>query len=43
MKKPLKILKTQLMSIIRKMNDSLELFVKNPGRDLTRRRKLSFE
>lgn len=43
MKKPSKIIKAQLMSIIRKMNDSPELFVKNPGRDFTRRRKLSFE
>lgn len=43
MKKTSKIIKAQLVSIIRKMNDSPELFVKNPGRDFTRRRKLSFE
>lgn len=43
MKNPSKIIKAQLVSIIRKMNDSPELFVKHPGRDFTRKRKLSFE
>lgn len=43
MKKPSKIIKAQLMSIIGKMSADPELFVKNPGRDFTRRRKLSFE
>lgn len=35
--------KDKLLSIIKEMKDSPETFVKNPGRDFTRNRKLSFE
>lgn len=43
MKKPSKIIKAQLMFIIRQMASNRELFVKNPGKDFTRKRKLNFE
>lgn len=35
--------KDTLISIIKKMNESPEDFVKNPGKDFTRNRKLTFE
>ena len=43
MKNPSKAVKTQLMSIIREMTSNSDLFVKEPGRDFSRERKLSFE
>lgn len=43
MKKPSKIIKAQIMSIIRQMASNTDLFVKNPGKDFTRKRKLNFE
>ena len=43
MKKPSKVIKEQLMSIIRQMASNPELFVKNPKKDFTRKRKLNFE
>lgn len=36
------IVKGKLKSVIRDMADSPELFVRNPGRDFTRRRKFGF-
>jgi hypothetical protein len=38
-----KIVKYKLISIIKEMGESPELFVKNPGKDFTRNRKLTFE
>lgn len=38
-----KIVKYKLISIIKEMGESTELFVKNPGKDFTRNRKLTFE
>jgi len=38
-----KIVKYKLTSIIKEMGESTELFVKNPGKDFTRNRKLTFE
>ncbi|MEG0857729.1 MAG: hypothetical protein RSG52_14770 [Terrisporobacter sp.] len=38
-----KFIKDRLVSIIKEMGNSLELFVKNPGKDFIRNRKLSFE
>lgn len=38
-----KIVKYKLTSIIKQMGESTELFVKNPGKDFTRNRKLTFE
>lgn len=38
-----KFVKERLMSIVREMEKSPEVFVKNPGKDFTRNRKLSFE
>ncbi|MDR3593452.1 IS4 family transposase [Clostridium sp.] len=38
-----KIIKYKLTSIIKEMRESPELFVKNPGKDFTRNRKLTFE
>lgn len=35
--------KRNLTSIIKQMNHSIEDFVKNPGKDFSRNRKLSFE
>lgn len=38
-----KFIKDRLVSIIKEMGNSLELFVKNPGKDFIRNRKLSFK
>ncbi|SFD51848.1 IS4 family transposase [Clostridium uliginosum] len=38
-----KIVKYKLTYIIKEMGESTELFVKNPGKDFTRNRKLTFE
>ena len=38
-----KIVKCKLTSIIKEMGESTELFVKNPGKDFTRNRKLTFQ
>lgn len=43
MKKPSKTVKSQLMTIIRKMSLNPTSYVKAPQRDFTRKRKLSFE
>ncbi|MBC8060232.1 MAG: IS4 family transposase [Clostridiaceae bacterium] len=43
MKKYPNFVKDTLISIIKKMNESPEDFVKNPGKDFTRNRKLTFE
>jgi len=43
MKSYSKIVKEKLLSIIEEMASNPDLFVKNPGRDFTRNRKLSFE
>lgn len=40
---PYEAIKGKLLSIIKEMSASPELFVKAPGRDFTRKRKLSFE
>jgi len=41
--KPCEAIKGKLLSIIREMSASPGMFVKTPGRDFTRNRKLSFE
>ena len=38
-----KLVKYKLTSIIKEMGESPETFVKNPGKDFTRNRKLTFE
>ena len=43
MKKASKKIKERLRSIIREMASNPGLFVKNPGKDFTRKRKLDFE
>ncbi len=43
MEKPYEAIKGKLLSIIKEMSASPGLFVKAPGRDFTRKRKLSFE
>lgn len=43
MRSPSKIIREQLMSIIRRMALNPEPFVKNPGKDFSRKRKLPFD
>ena len=43
MEKPYEVIKRKLITIIKEMSASPWLFVKDPGRDFTRKRKLSFE